>query len=159
LGTDVVKTAEDSRASSIQKRDARAANQQFRGRQMSSLLISTPEGHSTSMYSQPSPRVDEGALHNRLELLRELTLSLLTELEALGRSAMPAPDARLRLDDEVKRFEISLIRAALDKAHNNQARAARLLGVKHTTLNAKIKRYQLQTRRDLDAPFFTTEQM
>jgi transcriptional regulator with GAF, ATPase, and Fis domain len=92
----------------------------------------------------PAPRLDEGMFHNRIELLREITLSLLSELESLGRSTAPDPDASLTLDEEVKRFEIALIRAALDQAHNNQARAARMLGVKPTTLNAKIKRYQLQ---------------
>ncbi len=126
---------------------------------MSSLMISTPDDLSISMPEQPPPRLDNGMLHNRLELLRELTLSLLTELESLGRSAIPAPESELSLDEEVKRFEISLIRAALAKAHNNQARAARMLGVKHTTLNAKIKRYQLQiARRNCDVTFLSTEQ-
>jgi DNA-binding NtrC family response regulator len=36
-----------------------------------------------------------------------------------------------------------VIRAALEKTGGNQARAARLLGIKHTTLNAKIKRYKI----------------
>ena len=126
---------------------------------MSSLMISTPDDLSISMPEQPPSRLDNGMLHNRLELLRELTLSLLTELESLGRSAIPAPESELSLDEEVKRFEISLIRAALAKAHNNQARAARMLGVKHTTLNAKIKRYQLQiARRNCDVTFLSTEQ-
>jgi transcriptional regulator with GAF, ATPase, and Fis domain len=52
----------------------------------------------------------------------------------------------------VKKFEADLIRAALVRTGGNQARAARLLGVKHTTLNAKIKRHQLlfggETRAD-----------
>jgi transcriptional regulator with GAF, ATPase, and Fis domain len=126
---------------------------------MSSLIISTPDDLSISMYEQSARRLDDGMLHNRLELLRELTLSLLTELESLGRSAVPAPDSELSLDDEVKRFEIALIRAALAKAHNNQARAARMLGVKHTTLNAKIKRYQLQiARRSYDATLLSTDE-
>jgi DNA-binding NtrC family response regulator len=56
----------------------------------------------------------------------------------------PAPERNFRLDDEVKRFEITLIRAALVETRGNQVLAARLLGVKHTTLNSKIKRYQLQ---------------
>ena len=92
---------------------------------------------------------------NSLRALRELALSLLTELETLERAA-PATSRKIRLDDEVKRFEIDLIRAALDKAHGNQARAARMLGVKHTTLNAKIKRYQMQhAGRDFDTTLVT----
>jgi transcriptional regulator with GAF, ATPase, and Fis domain len=76
-------------------------------------------------------------------------------LETLGHAA-PAAAGKIRLDDEVKRFEIDLIRAALNRAHGNQARAARMLGVKKTTLNAKIKRYQiLPAGHDLDTPFVT----
>jgi len=118
---------------------------------MSSLMISTPEDLSMSMYGPPSPRLDEGTFHDRLELLRELALSLLTELESLGRSAVPEPDSSIGLDDQVKRFEITLIRAALDKAHHNQARAARILRVKPTTLNAKIKRYKIRCDGEADA--------
>ena len=38
-------------------------------------------------------------------------------------------------------FETSEHLTALEKTRGNQFRAARILGVKHTTLNAKIKRY------------------
>ncbi|HEY0546810.1 MAG TPA: PAS domain-containing protein [Pyrinomonadaceae bacterium] len=44
-------------------------------------------------------------------------------------------------DEEVERFEISLIQRALKRTHGNQKRAARLLKMKHTTLHTKIKRY------------------
>lgn len=45
--------------------------------------------------------------------------------------------------DEVRRFEIELIRRALDHTGNHQSRAARLLGMNATTLNSKIKTYNL----------------
>lgn len=45
--------------------------------------------------------------------------------------------------DEVKRFEIDLIRRALDQTGGHQSRAARLLGLNATTLNSKIKNYNL----------------
>jgi transcriptional regulator with GAF, ATPase, and Fis domain len=48
--------------------------------------------------------------------------------------------------DEVKRFEIDLIRRALDQTGGHQSRAARLLGLNATTLNSKIKTYNIQTR-------------
>jgi transcriptional regulator with GAF, ATPase, and Fis domain len=83
-------------------------------------------------------------LPDRIKALREITLSLLTELELLESLTAPAPETSLRLEDEVKRFEIALIRAALAKTKGNQAQAAIVLGVKHTTLNSKIKRYQIQ---------------
>ena len=43
--------------------------------------------------------------------------------------------------DEVRQFEVSLIRTALGRTSGSQTRAAKLLGLKPTTLNAKIKRY------------------
>lgn len=48
--------------------------------------------------------------------------------------------------DEVKRFEIDLIRRALDQTGGHQSRAARLLGLNATTLNSKIKTYNLMPR-------------
>jgi DNA-binding NtrC family response regulator len=48
--------------------------------------------------------------------------------------------------DEVKRFEIDLIRRALDQTGGHQSRAARLLGLNATTLNSKIKSYNLDSR-------------
>ena len=46
-----------------------------------------------------------------------------------------------RFSDEVRQFEMSLIRTALGRTSGSQTRAAKLLGLKPTTLNAKIKRY------------------
>lgn len=45
--------------------------------------------------------------------------------------------------DEVKRFEIDLIRRALEQTGGHQSRAARLLGLNATTLNSKIKSYNI----------------
>ncbi len=43
--------------------------------------------------------------------------------------------------ENVARFEISLINRALGLADGNQRKAAQILGLNPTTLNAKIKRY------------------
>ncbi len=48
--------------------------------------------------------------------------------------------------DEVKKFEIDLIRRALDQTGGHQSRAARLLGLNATTLNSKIKAYNIILR-------------
>lgn len=48
--------------------------------------------------------------------------------------------------DEVKRFEIDLIRRALDQTSGHQSRAAQLLGLNATTLNSKIKSYNIVPR-------------
>ena len=48
--------------------------------------------------------------------------------------------------DQVRRFEIDLIRRALDQTGGHQSRAARLLGLNATTLNSKIKTYNIPAR-------------
>ncbi|QQS40829.1 MAG: sigma-54-dependent Fis family transcriptional regulator [Acidobacteriota bacterium] len=48
--------------------------------------------------------------------------------------------------DEVKRFEVDLIQRALHQTGGHQSRAARLLGLNATTLNSKIKSYNIVTR-------------
>ncbi len=48
--------------------------------------------------------------------------------------------------DEVAKFEISLIRRALEITGGNQSRAARLLGMNTTTLNSKIKAYNISVK-------------
>ncbi|MEZ5345908.1 MAG: sigma-54 dependent transcriptional regulator [Pyrinomonadaceae bacterium] len=48
--------------------------------------------------------------------------------------------------DEVKRFEIDLIQRALEQTGGHQSRAARLLGLNATTLNSKIKSYNIVLR-------------
>lgn len=84
----------------------------------------------------------EVAMDNRLNTLREVALTLLREVESF-RVSQPATKRTVRLHEEVRRFEIDLIRSTLSRTSGNQTRAAQLLGVKITTLNTKIKRYQI----------------
>ena len=48
--------------------------------------------------------------------------------------------------EEVKKFETDLIRRALEQTGGHQSRAARLLGLNATTLNSKIKTYNIPAR-------------
>ena len=92
----------------------------------------------------PSPvSQTEASLDYRLKSLREVARSLLQELEELSTSQPQDPGQNVRLHDEVQRFESSLIRHALGRTGGSQTRAAKLLGVKLTTLNTKIKRYKI----------------
>ena len=50
---------------------------------------------------------------------------------------------------EVERYEIQLIKRALNQCRGNQAQAARLLHLKSTTLNAKMKHYGLNSVRSM----------
>jgi DNA-binding NtrC family response regulator len=49
--------------------------------------------------------------------------------------------------DEVKRFEIDLIIRALEATGGHQSKAAKLLGLNATTLNSKIKSYNIRFRQ------------
>jgi transcriptional regulator with GAF, ATPase, and Fis domain len=109
---------------------------------MSSAAIWRSEGISPVNSPKASVLLRESTIDNRLNALREVALTLLDAVDAL-RGARPSGDHRLKLHDEVRQFETELIRTALERTGGNQARAARLLGVKHTTLNAKIKRYRI----------------
>ena len=80
---------------------------------------------------------------SRIEALRSLILIFLREVDSLKK--VIAPRARkkgdaIRLDTEIDAFESALIRDALIKCKGNQRDAAKLLSVKPTTLNAKMKR-------------------
>ena len=83
----------------------------------------------------------EATLDSRLDALRDVALTLLHEVESLRSLRPPRGSEQPKLSEAVRRFETLLILTALEKTRGNQFRAARILGVKHTTLNAKIKRY------------------
>jgi len=80
---------------------------------------------------------------SRIEALRSLILIFLREIDLLKKIVGPRDRKRgdaIKLTREIDVFEASLIRDALIKAKGNQRDAAKLLSVKPTTLNAKIKR-------------------
>lgn len=83
----------------------------------------------------------------KIEVLREITIALLDEVKSLGSMRKIEINDGINFDDEVKSFEILLIERALEQTGGSQLRAARLLNLKHTTLNAKIKRYDIQLGR------------
>ncbi len=98
--------------------------------------LPNPSRHETE--PKPVAATGEG---DRIDGLRELVLMLLRELESLRPEQLMRPDSDASLQARVQEFETNLIRQALSRTSGNQSRAARLLGVKHTTLNAKIHRY------------------
>jgi len=113
---------------------------------------------------------DEGSLSQKLEPVRlklaerpardriqrvvELADALLEEAETLARdkdfteeaTRLKPLDILVGIDfyDEVQRFETHLIKMALAETGGNQSRAAKLLGIKATTLNSKIKLFNIE---------------
>jgi DNA-binding NtrC family response regulator len=88
------------------------------------------------------------------EITREcLPVEIADPQRSLGAATSPVAsgiDVSRGLDfyDEVRRFEIDLIRRALEQTGGHQSRAARLLGMNATTLNSKIKTYNIQLRAE-----------
>jgi len=79
----------------------------------------------------------------RLASLKVLALTLLSQIESLETQIASNDVTELNLQQEVHRFEAAIIKSALAKTGGRQRRAARLLGVKVTTLNTKIKRHKI----------------
>ena len=80
----------------------------------------------------------------RINSLKVLALTLLREVEYLEEHGTTGAPGALSLQSEVHRFEAEMIRSALIRTGGRQRRAARLLGMKTTTLNSKIKRYHIE---------------
>jgi len=80
---------------------------------------------------------------NNIKNLRDLTLRLLREVQSMGEVHTVNLEGGLDFYAEVGRFEVDLIKRALLQTAGHQGRAARLLNLKVTTLNSKIKHYKL----------------
>ena len=95
------------------------------------------------------------AAAERLDKIRGLASALMDEAKSLDHenglaetsATIENLNLKSRLDffEEVRRFEVRLITRALEVTGGNQARAARLLGLGTTTLNYKIKAYEIAT--------------
>jgi DNA-binding NtrC family response regulator len=91
----------------------------------------------------------------RVRGLKELVFNMLKEVQGLEHdelvSELTSPQNSFKLDiekgikfdDVVRQFETNIIQQALSITGGNQARAARLLGIKPNTLNYKVKLYNL----------------
>ena len=104
---------------------------------ISESILGLEENRLDSVEQVPSG----SSVDTRLNTLRETVLQLLDEVESLAISRPVDIKRGACFSDEVRQFEVSLIRTALGRTSGSQTRAAKLLGLKPTTLNAKIKRY------------------
>ncbi|HNQ14191.1 MAG TPA: helix-turn-helix domain-containing protein [Pyrinomonadaceae bacterium] len=66
------------------------------------------------------------------------------ELAAVNDAAKAEFRGNYDLHQQTRNFEIEMIRHALYLTNNNQQRAAQMLGIKYTTLNAKVKRFGIR---------------
>ena len=82
-------------------------------------------------------------VEEKIASLREDALALIKEIRELGSLSFSDVSGGIDLSEEIRRLEIRLIERALYETNGHQVNAARLLGLKVTTLNAKIKRFGL----------------
>lgn len=86
---------------------------------------------------------------NRIEALKTLTKLLLHEVESLEEVSPLVKNRKIEgetsLTDKVQHYETTLICNALLVTKGNQRQAAKILGMKVTTLHAKIRRYEIDT--------------
>ena len=91
----------------------------------------------------PMEQEEATAAEGNITSLRELTFKLLRKVESIGEGQAPDVEKGVDFYCEVSRFEIDLIKRALIQTGGHQRRAARLLNLKVTTLNSKIKHYHI----------------
>lgn len=115
-------------------------------RRLSSVPRRVPCGN------EPDISRSRGLAFNRdLTQLRDIALLVLNGLKSFEQEADQG-HTKLNFKEQVSEFERSLIRRALIREGGNQRRAALALGVKVTTLNAKIKRYRIEVTNLREAP-------
>jgi len=88
---------------------------------------------SYMIQQQKPPRIDDSFLPPHMQ-------------EPTSPGSAHAPAAGLGLCEQVREFEISLLSAALKQCQGVQYKAARLLGLKPTTLNTKIKNFGIDVK-------------
>lgn len=90
------------------------------------------------------------AENEQIESIKSITCLLLRKIEALENNSTEVSfDALTKgsnLYEVITSFEKNLIKHALRETNWSQKRAAQILGVKVTTLNAKIKRYDINVK-------------
>ncbi len=117
-------------------------------------LVDPPERVDTPARIAPTGgsgvRRDLPQLTEKIDLLKSMALTLLYEVRALNGAATIDIQNGIDFYEEVRRFETELIKLALEQTGGHQIRAARLLGLKVTTLNSIIKRYQITCQAPAD---------
>jgi DNA-binding NtrC family response regulator len=111
--------------------------------------LTATKGMERSQISRdPDKHKLDGNSADSILRLRLLITNLLNELESLDQNSLLLSEGYLMENntnfyEEVARFEVALIRTALQRTEGHQIKAAQLLKLNPSTLNAKIKQYEL----------------
>ena len=93
---------------------------------------------------------NQEAVANQVEVLRSVVMLVLREIDLLEKSIMLSSvglrESDYCLPKKLEQLEVATIKCALIKTNGRQKVAAKLLGIKHTTLNSKIKKHNINWR-------------
>jgi DNA-binding NtrC family response regulator len=93
--------------------------------------------------AQADERTEPSSPSGGLTTLKDIVFRLLCEVQSIAEGNTLNFEGGVDFYDEVSRFEIDLITRALLHTGGRQVRAAKLLNLKVTTLNSKIKHYNI----------------
>jgi sigma-54 dependent transcriptional regulator, flagellar regulatory protein len=91
----------------------------------------------------PAPAVVASVPLETATLMDTVGVATVTGLADLAHASAALPRGGIDLKDHLSAIEIGLIRKALEEADGTIAEAARLLGVRRTTLVEKLRKYRL----------------
>jgi len=103
----------------------------------------TREREEVESAAQSDERSEPSSSTSSITTLKDLVFQLLCEVQSIAEGNTLNFEDGLDFYDEVTRFEIDLINRALLHTGGHQVRAAKLLNLKVTTLNSKIKHYNI----------------
>jgi transcriptional regulator with GAF, ATPase, and Fis domain len=95
---------------------------------------------------EPLPGNGDSALsssRHKITTVKQLAIKLLREVQSIREVEVRSLSTGVDFYEEVTRFEIDLIKCALLQTAGHQRQAAKLLNLKVTTLNSKIKHYNI----------------
>lgn len=109
-------------------------------------VIAFPEKSKALVTADKQKKVHEG-INGKLQLLKDVAAAINTAAEILEErvheNPVLEPKEKIDFYEQVSHFETRLIQQAMVQTNGNQKRAAELLGIKNTTLNQMLKRYNL----------------
>ena len=106
-------------------------------------LAATWQNQEQTQATSVDENADLSSARNSMTTLRELVLRVLCEVQSINEVTPVIIGQNFDFYEEVRRFEVDLIKRALLQTGGHQVRAAKLLNLKVTTLNSKIKHYNI----------------
>ena len=82
------------------------------------------------------------SIAQKLEAINRIASVVLNEIESIE-PRKPGNGEVMDFYEEIQHFEVELIKYALSQTQGNQRRAAKILNIKPTTLNSKLKKFNL----------------